>query len=51
VYPQSGWKVLQVRVMRVESENGRRLVALRLSHLGVSKVLAHRDFPLVKRVS
>jgi len=51
VYPQSGWKVLQVREVRVESENGKRLVTLRLSHLGTFKVLAHRDSPLVKRVS
>ena len=42
VYPQSGWRI-QVREARAKS--GRRLV-LRLSGLGVFKVIAHRDFPL-----
>ena len=46
VYPQSGWRI-QVR----EGIKGRRLV-LRLSSLGVFKLIVHRDFPLekVKRV-
>jgi len=52
VYPQSGWRI-QVREIREESRrNGKRLV-LRLSHLGVFKLIVHRDFPLekVKRVA
>ncbi|MFP3313163.1 MAG: transposase [Thermocladium sp.] len=46
VYPQSGWKIL------AREGKGRRLV-LRLSSLGVFKLIVHRDFPLekVKRVA
>ena len=52
VYPQSGWRI-QIREIREGSRrNGKRLV-LRLSGLGVFKVIAHRDFPLekVKRIA
>ncbi|BBD72739.1 transposase [Sulfodiicoccus acidiphilus] len=57
VYPQSGWKVLSSREIRGKSREAReghpkKLMKLNLSHLGVFKVLVHRDFPLdkVKRV-
>jgi len=47
VYPQSGWRI-QVREVREGSRsNGKRLV-LRLAHLGVFKLIVHRDFPLEK---
>jgi len=52
VYPQSGWRI-QIREIREGSRrNGKRLV-LRLSSLGVFKLIVHRDFPLekVKRVA
>ena len=42
VYPQSGW-----RILAREGIKGRRLV-LRLSSLGVFKLIVHRDFPLEK---
>jgi len=42
VYPQSGWSILAR-----EGSKGRRLV-LRLSSLGVFKLIVHRDFPLEK---
>jgi len=54
VYPQSGWRILGIREIRERSRrNGKRLVVLRLSHLGVFKLIIHRDFPLekVKRVA
>jgi transposase len=54
VYPQNGWRILQVREIRTGSGRSRkRLVVLRLSNLGIFKVIAHRDFPLdkVKRVT
>ena len=46
VYPQSGWRIL------AREGKGRKLV-LRLSNLGVFKLIVHRDFPLekVKRVA
>jgi len=46
IYSQSGWKI------QVREGKGRRLV-LRLSSLGVFKLIVHRDFPLekVKRVA
>ncbi|MFP3298557.1 MAG: transposase [Thermocladium sp.] len=49
VYPQSGWKI-QVREVRT-SGNKKKLM-LRLSNLGVFKLIVHRDFPLdrVERV-
>jgi len=55
VYPQSdkGWKVLRVREIRTKSnKNKKKLMTLRLSHLGIFNVIVHRDFPLdrVKRV-
>jgi len=53
VYPQSGWRILGIREIRGRSRrNGKRLV-LRLSHLGVFKLIIHREFPLdrVKRVA
>ena len=50
VYPQSGWRILEVR--EGSRRNGKRLM-LRLSHLGVFKLIVHREFPLekVKRVA
>ncbi|EHP69130.1 hypothetical protein MetMK1DRAFT_00018760 [Metallosphaera yellowstonensis MK1] len=49
VYTQGGWNVL-----KVGGDGGskrKELVVLRLSHLGVFKLVVHRDFPLkVKRV-
>ncbi|QGR17831.1 IS200/IS605 family element transposase accessory protein TnpB [Sulfurisphaera ohwakuensis] len=53
VYPQSGWKILESREIRTKSRKSKKkLVLLRLSNLGVFKVIVHRDFPLdkVKRV-
>ncbi|QXJ33982.1 ISC1316 family transposase [Saccharolobus shibatae] len=53
VYPQSGWKILSVREIRTGSrKNKKKLLVLSLSHLGIFKVIVHRDFPLdkVKRV-
>ncbi|MFP3314591.1 MAG: transposase, partial [Thermocladium sp.] len=53
VYPQSGWRILGIREIRERSRrNGKRLV-LRLSHLGVFKLIVHREFPLdrAKRVA
>jgi len=53
VYPQSGWRILDIREIRERSRrNGKRLV-LRLAHLGVFKLIVHREFPLdrVKRVA
>jgi putative transposase len=44
VYPQSGWKILDVREVR----KGKKLMKLYLSHLSIFKVLVHRDFPLEK---
>jgi len=47
VYPQKGWEILETR-----EGKGRRLM-LRLSSLGIFKLIIHRDFPLekVKRVA
>jgi putative transposase len=53
VYPQKGWEILRVREIRVRSKkNKKKLILLRLSSLGVFKVIVHKDFPLnkVKRV-
>jgi putative transposase len=51
VYPQGGWKILEVRVIRTKSrKNKKKLAVLRLSNLGVFKVIMHRDFP-IERVS
>ncbi|MFP3044781.1 MAG: transposase [Thermocladium sp.] len=49
VYPQSGWRIL---AREGKGKNKKRLV-LRLSSLGVFKLIVHRDFPLekVKRVA
>jgi len=49
VYPQSGWKIL---AREIRTSGNKRLV-LRLSSLGVFKLIVHRDFPLekVKRVA
>ncbi|QXJ34106.1 RNA-guided endonuclease InsQ/TnpB family protein [Saccharolobus shibatae] len=52
-YPQSGWKILSAREIRTRSrKNKKKLLVLSLSHLGIFKVIVHRDFPLdkVKRV-
>jgi len=53
VYPQSGWKVTDVREIRTRSrKNKKKMMTVSLSHLGVFRVMVHRDFPLdkVKRV-
>jgi putative transposase len=53
-YPQSGWRILSVREIRTGSRrNRKKLIVLRLSNLGVFKVIAHRDFPInrVRRVA
>ena len=44
-YPQSGWTILSTRSIR---RGGKRLMLLRLSGLGVLKVIAHREFPIDK---
>jgi len=44
VYPQSGWRIL---AREGKGKNKKRLV-LRLSSLGVFKLIVHRDFPLEK---
>ena len=51
VYPQSdkGWKILETREIRTRSKkNKKKLVVLRLSNLGIFKLIVHRDFPLDK---
>ena len=49
VYPQSGWKILETREIRKKSKkNKKKLVVLRLSNLGIFKLIVHRDFPLDK---
>jgi len=50
VYPQSGWR-MQVREIRTSGT--KKKLVLRLSNLGVFKLIVHRDFPLekVKRVA
>jgi putative transposase len=53
VYPQKGWKILETREIRTRSKkNKKKLVVLRLSNLGIFKLIVHRDFPLdrVERV-
>jgi len=53
-YPQGGWRTLSVRGIRTGSRrNRKRLIVLRLSNLGVFKVIIHRDFPInkVRRVT
>ncbi|MFP3137484.1 MAG: transposase [Nitrososphaeria archaeon] len=52
-YPQKGWRILSVRDIRVGSRNRKKLITLRLSHLGTFRVIAHRDFPMdrVRRVA
>ena len=53
-YPQKGWRILSTKEIRTGSRgNRKRLVALRLSHLGTFRVIAHRDFPMddVRRVA
>jgi len=49
VYPQSGWKILEIREIRTRSKkNKKKLVVLRLSNLGIFKLIVHRDFPMDK---
>jgi len=48
VYPQSGWKVTDVREIRTRSKKNKKMMKLKLSHLGTFKVIVHRDFPLCK---
>ncbi|BBE42466.1 Transposase ISC1316 [Conexivisphaera calida] len=43
VYPQHGWKVLDVRPIR---SGKKRMMRIRFSNLGEFDVLVHRDFPL-----
>jgi len=53
-YPQKGWRILSTREIRTGSRgNRKKLITLRLSHLGTFRVIAHRDFPMdkVKRVA
>jgi len=52
-YPQNGWSILGVRDIRAGSRNRKKLITLRLSHLGAFRVIAHRDFPMdkVRRVA
>ncbi len=52
-YPQKGWRILSVREIRAGSRNRKKLITLRLSHLGTFRVIAHRDFPMddVRRVA
>jgi putative transposase len=52
-YPQNGWRILSVRDIRAGGRNRKKLITLRLSHLGVFRVIAHRDFPMdrVRRVA
>jgi putative transposase len=52
-YPQGGWRILGVRDIRAGGRNRKKLIKLRLSHLGVFRVIAHRDFPMerVRRVA
>ena len=44
-YPQSGWRILGIRSIR---RGRKKLMLLRLSGLGVFKVIIHREFPLNK---
>jgi len=50
VYPQSGWKIL---AREIRTSGNKKKLMLRLSNLGVFKLIVHRDFPLekVKRVA
>ncbi|MFP3138377.1 MAG: transposase [Nitrososphaeria archaeon] len=52
-YPQKGWSILSTKEIRTGSRNRKRLITLRLSHLGTFRVIAHRDFPMdrVRRVA
>jgi len=52
-YPQGGWRILGVRDIRTGGRNRKKLITLRLSHLGAFRVIAHRDFPMdkVRRVA
>jgi putative transposase len=52
-YPQKGWRILGVRDIRAGSRNRKKVIKLRLSHLGAFRVIAHRDFPMerVRRVA
>ena len=42
-YPQKGWEVLSIRPIR---HGRKKLMLLRLSNLGVFRVIIHRDFPI-----
>ncbi len=46
VYPQGGWKILEVRGIRMGGKRKKKLAILRLSNLGIFKVIVHRDFPI-----
>jgi len=50
VYPQSGWRIL---AREIRTSGNKKKLMLRLSNLGVFKLIVHRDFPLekVKRVA
>jgi len=45
VYPQSGWRIL---AREVRTSGNKKKLMLRLSNLGVFKLIVHRDFPLEK---
>jgi len=50
-YPQSGWKILNMREIRTKSKKHRKkLMLLKLSHLGVFKVIMERDLPPLNKV-
>jgi len=53
-YLQKGWRILSTREIRIGSRgNRKKLITLRLSHLGTFRVIAHRGFPMdkVRRVA
>jgi len=45
VYPQSGWRIL---AREIRTSGNKKKLVLRLSSLGVFKLIIHRDFPLGK---
>jgi len=50
VYPQKGWEIL---AREIRTKSGNKKLVLRLSSLGVFKLIVHREFPLdrAKRVA
>jgi len=45
VYPQSGWRIL---AREIRTSGNKKKLMLRLSSLGIFKLIVHRDFPLEK---